>query len=115
MQLSKEAAMYTMFHELSAEQGERWISKLKPQSIGALWSEQPYAAFQDIPSTYVVSELDRVIPVAVQTTMIENAKAAQPKAFDVVVKIECGHEPILNKVNDLVAIVKNAASAPQWK
>ena len=104
-----------MFHELPPTEADHWISMLKPQSIGALWSEQKYAAWQDIPSTYVVSELDRVIPASVQTTMIEKAKAAQPKAFDVVERIECGHEPILNKIDNLVLIVKRAALAPLWK
>lgn len=74
-----------------------------------MWSSQTYAAWQDIPSTYVLCELDRVMPVQRQKGMINNARDVQPKAFDVVERLNTGHEPILTKIDDLVKIVENAA------
>ena len=74
-----------------------------------MWSSQSYAAWQDIPSTYVVCELDRVMPVERQEGMIKNAKEVQPKAFDIVETLQAGHEPILSKIGELVKIVEKAA------
>ncbi len=42
--------------------------------------------------------------------MIKNAKEVQPKAFDVVERLESGHEPILSKIDEMVKIVEKAAS-----
>ena len=106
--------MWSMFHEIPEQDADHWFSLLKPQSIGALWSEQTYAAWKNIPSTYVVCELDRVIPCQQQETMVEHAKAIQPKAFDMVRRIESGHEPIFHKIEDLVSTVREAASEPAW-
>ena len=77
--------------------------------MGALWNEQTYAAFKDIPSTYVVCELDRVVSVEQQERMIANAKEVQSGSFDVVERLQSGHEPILSKVGEMVGIMERAA------
>ena len=74
-----------------------------------MWSDQTYAAFKDIPSTYVVCELDRVVSVEQQEGMIENAKEVQPRAFDVVERLQSGHEPIVSKISELVGVIERAA------
>lgn len=74
-----------------------------------MWSDQTYTAFEDIPSTYVVCELDRVVPVEQQEGMIRNAKEVEPSAFDVVERLQCGHEPIFSKIKELVKVVERAA------
>jgi len=101
--------MQMMFHDIPTTQGEHWASMTKPHSLGAMWSEQSYVAWKDIPSTYVVCELDRIVPVAQQEKMIASAKEVQPKAFDVVEKLESGHEPIFSKIDEMVHIVERAA------
>lgn len=97
-----------MFHELSDAESQHWSSLLKPSSLGAMWSNQTYAAWKDIPSTYVLCQNDRVMPVERQEGMIKKAKEVQPKAFDVVESLESGHEPIFNKIDELVKIVEMA-------
>lgn len=74
-----------------------------------MWSDQTYAAFKDIPTTYVVCELDRIVPVEQQEGMIRNAKEVQSSAFDVVERLQSGHEPILSMVRELVGVVERAA------
>lgn len=74
-----------------------------------MWSDQTYAAFKDIPTTYVVCELDRIVPMEQQEGMIRNAKEMQSSAFDVVERPQSGHEPILSKVRELVGVVERAA------
>ncbi|KAI9840614.1 MAG: hypothetical protein M1837_001510 [Sclerophora amabilis] len=110
--LTREAAEWSMFHDIPASDGGHWFSLMKPQSIGALWSDLTYAAWEEIPSTYVVCETDRVIPLESQESMIANAKEVQPTAFDVVERINCGHEPIWSNIDDLVRILNMAADSP---
>lgn len=43
-----------------------------------------------------------------QEGMIKNAREVQPKAFDVVERLQSGHEPILSKINEMVEIVERA-------
>lgn len=105
----KHVAPYALFHDLPASEAEHWASLLEPHSIGALWSEQTYAAFKDIPSTYVVCELDRVVSVEQQERMIKSAKEVHSGAFDVVERLQSGHEPILSKVEELVCVMERAA------
>jgi len=104
------AAAYMFFHDLPEEDAQHWSALLKSHSLGAMWSKQTYAAWKDIPSTYVMCNQDRVVSVEKQEEMIKNAKEVQPKAFDVVERLESGHEPILSKIDEMVKIVEKAAS-----
>lgn len=114
MVLKKEVAMLALFHDLPAAEAEHWVPLLKPQSIGATWSTQTYAAWKDIPSTYVKCENDRVVPIDLQESMIANAREVQ-SAFDVVEKLECGHEPFLSNIGNMVAIMKKATGTNKKK
>ncbi|KAL6720030.1 hypothetical protein ACLMJK_001951 [Lecanora helva] len=106
--ISPQAAAFMFFHDLPEAESQHWASILKPHSLGAMWSSQTYTAWQDIPSTYVVCNLDRVMPVEKQEAMIRHAREVQPKAFDVVERVDSGHEPILSKIDDLVGVVERA-------
>ena len=113
--MSHTVASYALWHDLPEKEHEHWSSLLEPHSLGALFSKQTYAAWRDIPSTYVICELDRVVPVEIQQQMIRTAKDDQPKAFDVVEKLKCGHEPLLSNIDELVSIVQQAAKGTgEW-
>ena len=105
LRISPAAASFVFFHEMPEAESQHWSSLLKPHSLGALWSSLTYAAWQDIPSTYVVCDLDQAVPVARQEEMIKNAREVQPKAIDVVERLETGHQPFLTKIDELVKIV----------
>ena len=49
-----------------------------------------------------------------QEELIHNAKTVQPKALDVVERLDCGHEPHLAKTEELVHIIARAAKAESW-
>ena len=57
----------------------------------------------------MVCELDRAVSVEQQERMIRNAKEEQSGAFDVVERLQSGHEPILSKVGELVGVMERAA------
>ncbi|KAI9691967.1 MAG: hypothetical protein M1820_009645 [Bogoriella megaspora] len=109
--VSKEAAMYASFHDLTSEEGEKYYAMYKPQSVSAMWSKQvANEAWREIPSTYVYCTTDRIIPLEGQEQMVRNARELQPTAFDVEVTLETGHNPALSKVDELVEVVKKAAA-----
>ena len=108
VRIGKDAALHAMFHDIPPSEGEHWASLLEPHSLGAMWSEQTHAAFRNIPSTYVVCELDRIVPVEQQEGMIKNAKEVEPRAFDVVERLQSGHEPVLSVIGEMVGVVERA-------
>ena len=75
---------------------------------------QTYAAYKDIPSAYVMCTLDRVLPLQKQEEMVKRAQAVQPKAFDVVERLESGHEPILSVTPELAEVVKKMVETKGW-
>lgn len=97
-----------LFHDLPETEAQHWSSLLLPHSLGAMWSKQSSAAWMTIPSTYVVCELDRVMSVERQEGMMEKAREVEPRAFDVVERLESGHEPVLSRVGELVGVVGRA-------
>jgi pimeloyl-ACP methyl ester carboxylesterase len=56
-----------------------------PQSAGVYFSTQTYAAWKDIPSTYIIGDKDQshFSPTLVDM-MIKGAREIEPSAFDVV-------------------------------
>ena len=114
LSISPPFAVEGLFHDIPSSNGEHWASFLQTHSVGALWSKQTYAVWKDIPSTYVLCELDRIIPATEQETMIQRAKEIQPKAFGVVERLDCGHEPIYSKISELVGIVEKAIKDGVW-
>jgi hypothetical protein len=61
------------------------VAQLAPHSLGVYFSTATYAAWTDIPSTYLTGDTDQshFSPVMVDM-MIKGAQQIQPTAFDVV-------------------------------
>lgn len=112
--VTPEAARQIFFHDLPEGERERWARMLRPHSIGAMWSMQTYAAWRHVPSTHVVCEGDRVMPVERQEEMIREARKVEGRAFDQVFRLECGHEPVLAAIEDMVRIVGAAVEGERW-
>lgn len=109
MHMNHDPAMYAVFHDLEPAEAEHWYSLTKRQSVAAMWSKQKYEAWKDVPSTYVHCLNDRVVPPELQVQMVKNAREVQPSAFDMEVQLDTGHNPVLSKIGELVAVVKKAA------
>ena len=107
--MSREAASAALFHDLPAEEAEKWPSQLKSHSVGALWSTQRYAGWKDIPSAYIIANDDRIVPPSLQESLIAKAQATQPKAFGKIYRLDCGHEAPLSRPEEVAEIVKQLA------
>lgn len=71
---------------------------------GPFYDLQSYSAFKFIPSTYVVCELDKAVPAAVQEMI-----ATQPGANMVIERLKAGHSPFLSMPEETSNIIRKAA------
>lgn len=86
------------------------------------WSTSTYAAWRDIPYTFVVCEEDKVVPKEYLGYMFELVKTAKGREAievkegvkakegdDRIERVQAGHFPFLSKVNEMVGILRRAA------
>lgn len=92
------------YNDLPEEKANEWTSKLQYHATGAFFTPQAYSAFKFIPSTYVICELDKAIPAALQEMM-----ATQPGADMVIEKLNAGHSPFLSMPEETSDIIRKAA------
>lgn len=91
--VSAEDAKKIFYNDISSERGDELAAQLVPQSLGVYSSTATYAAWQDIPSTFLAGGTDQssFSPMMVEM-MIKGAQMVNPNAFDVVeVCKEGGH------------------------
>jgi pimeloyl-ACP methyl ester carboxylesterase len=98
------------YSDISDSVAEPWISKLKTHSYRTFYSTMTIEPWLQIPSSYLICTLDAAIPLPVQEMMIEAAQKKNPKAFDLVERIEAGHSPFLSKPEATAAYLERAAS-----
>ena len=97
----------TFYHDLSPEQAENWASKLQPHSYATKFIGTSSSSWRIIPSSYLICEDDRAIPVFVQEAMVKACKHAG--ADMVTEKVFSGHSPFLSKPDETVDFLRRAA------
>ena len=95
---------YRFYHDLSPTEAEAATGHLKMHSAGALWSPATYAAWKHIPSTFLVCENDRTIPLVAQEAMIGHVDANFT-----VERCAAGHAPMLSMPDFTAQVVRRAA------
>lgn len=75
-------------------------ARLTPQSVAAIATPQTVAAWEELPSTYVVSELDRAVPPPVQESMSTHAGT--------VVHLAASHSPFLSRPREVADVMLGA-------
>ncbi|KAK6225523.1 hypothetical protein QIS74_01570 [Colletotrichum tabaci] len=92
------------YNDLDDEAAREAVSGLRHHSYRTFSSKLTYAAWRDVPVTYIKCELDRAIPPQVQQRMIDVA------GRDVVVEsVETGHSPFLNKPDLVTTALRRSA------
>ena len=92
------------YHDVDAEEAEQAVARLGRHSVAALWTEPTYAAWKHVPSTYLVCEEDRAIPLFVQEAMI-----ARPGANFTVERCTSAHSPFMSMPDFTAEVVRRAA------
>jgi pimeloyl-ACP methyl ester carboxylesterase len=100
--ITPRMAREVFYADLTREESDRAISHLRPQSLAAFTETLKAAAWQTVPSTYVVCEQDRAIPVAAQELM--SARAANT------LRLSSSHSPFLSMPDDVARLIVDVAS-----
>ncbi|KAF2421125.1 alpha/beta-hydrolase [Tothia fuscella] len=95
---------YRFYHDVDPAIADENSAKLQHHAFKTFRSEQTYAAWKHIPSTYVVCEEDRAVPAEVQEHM-----ASQEGGLWTVKSLKSSHSPFLSMPKDLAEIIRKAA------
>jgi pimeloyl-ACP methyl ester carboxylesterase len=96
-----------MYHDLPLQEAQGWISKLRPQSLATFEDKTRSAAWRKIPTSYLVCEDDRAIPMEGQEAMIARIKE---EGGDIEVeRLFVSHSPYVAKPEETAAFLERAA------
>jgi pimeloyl-ACP methyl ester carboxylesterase len=96
--LTPENPEHVFYNDCPPEVARAAAAALAPQRKDALSQELRAAAWQGIPSTYVICERDNAIPPAAQERMSGHA--------DTVSRLDASHSPFLSRPHDVTAIIQ---------
>jgi pimeloyl-ACP methyl ester carboxylesterase len=89
---------HVFYNDCSPEVAEAAAAALVPQRKDAFRQELRAAAWERVPSTYVICERDNAIPPAVQERMSARSGTVS--------RIDAGHSPFLSRPHDVTAIIQ---------
>ncbi|KAH9895367.1 catalytic protein [Xylariomycetidae sp. FL2044] len=97
-----------LYHDLPADEAKYWESKIIYQSEAIQTTELTNAAWRYVPSTYLLCERDRGPPAPLQEVFAKTAGSQ-------VLRMDCGHSPMLSHTAELVDMVDRAAQTAAAK
>jgi pimeloyl-ACP methyl ester carboxylesterase len=96
--LTPDNPKHVFYNDCPPEVAEAAAAALVPQRKDVFSQQIRAAAWQRVPSTYVVCERDNAVPPAVQERMAENAGTIS--------RLDSGHSPFLSRPHDVTAIIQ---------
>jgi pimeloyl-ACP methyl ester carboxylesterase len=91
-------AQEIFFNDVSDEVAADAVSRLAPQSMAAVKDPVTAVAWRDVPTTYVICELDQAIPVPAQEMLAGRAGTVH--------RLQTSHSPFLSQPDEVVAIIR---------
>jgi pimeloyl-ACP methyl ester carboxylesterase len=101
-------AGHWFYNNLTPEQVDRYSGMLRSQAWIAYEQETTYAAFVDVPSWYLFTELDQVLPIQYQQGIVAAAEGAGAKVKTWTVR--SSHSPFLSMPEKTAQLIIEAAS-----
>ncbi|KAF2183819.1 alpha/beta-hydrolase [Zopfia rhizophila CBS 207.26] len=95
------------YNDLSAEEQQKWMSKLQTHAFATKKAKSTGAAWKEIPSSYLICEDDNAIPKVAQEAMTKGAKDAGAEMEIEVIK--ASHSPFLSQPDRVVEFIRRAA------
>jgi len=89
-----------LYGDCTPEQAALAAGLLRPQSVAAIATPQTAAAWHDVPSTYVICELDRAVPPPAQEAMAARAGTVH--------RLPASHSPFFSRADEVTQIVLDA-------
>jgi pimeloyl-ACP methyl ester carboxylesterase len=90
------------YEDVEAGEAARAIARLRPQSVPSITEKLTIAAWETIPSSYVICEQDQAVPPALQEHMASRA--------GIVHRLPTGHSPFLSRPTELATLITEIAS-----
>ena len=94
---------HVFYNDCSPEAADRAVAQLRPHSRASVVQELTTAAWQTVPSTYVICERDNAIPPAVQEMLAARCGT--------VLRLDTSHSPFLSRPDDVAALIQEALAA----
>ncbi|WP_437968095.1 alpha/beta hydrolase [Sorangium sp. So ce260] len=98
--LPPESARDVFYNDCTDEVAAAAVAALLPQSRASFAQPLSAAAWQELPSTYVICERDNAVPVFAQEAMSQRARRVR--------RLDASHSPFLSRPDDVVALVHDA-------
>ena len=95
------------YHDCPAGEADRAVSMLRSQAWAVSLCPGRYTAYKDIPTSYLLCEHDRALPVAAQKSFVDAARAAGSKIH--AEQLASGHSPFLSKPKETVDFIRRVA------
>lgn len=86
------------YNDLSEESAAAAAAQLQPLSMRAIETPVSAVAWRDVPTTYVICELDNAIPVPAQEMLAGRAGTVH--------RLEASHSPFWSKPDEVVEIIR---------
>lgn len=103
-----DAPRELFYHDLSKEEGDYWVTKLKRQALRVMveGGEHAYAGWLDVPVQVLATTEDKAFPIQAQRMLVQGAKDA---GADITVReIMSSHSPMLSKPQETANFILEA-------
>ncbi|CZT01534.1 uncharacterized protein RCO7_02122 [Rhynchosporium graminicola] len=110
--LPDDVSKAIFYHDLPSDEADEWVSQLKSQSLTTCLTKTTSAAWKKIPSTYLICENDRPIPLQLQESMIATIK--EEGGIIDTERLFVSHSPHLVIPEKVVGFLRRAAGE-DWK
>jgi Alpha/beta hydrolase family len=90
------------YNDLDEETAQSWVSKLKVHSWPTLASPLSYAAWQHVPSAYLLCEADQAIPIQAQEGMVAASGMVSERC-------SASHSPFLSQPEVTASFIRRQA------
>ena len=95
------------YHDLTSEDAENFVSKLRNHSIATFREKARSAAWRKIPSAYLICDDDQIFPVQGQEAMVDIVR--QGGGEIVVEHVNASHSAHLSQPSAVVNFLRRAA------
>ncbi|EMD00542.1 hypothetical protein BAUCODRAFT_173198 [Baudoinia panamericana UAMH 10762] len=97
------------YQDCSLESAREAAECLRPQSMSSLQSVASDTGQPDVPSLYILCELDRAIPAGIQRGFVRVLQEQKEQAD--VMSLQTGHSPFLSRPRETARIITNFSLA----
>lgn len=92
------------YGDMTAQDQEYHAKRLRPHSYRCFYQKLGYAAYKDVPSTYIFAEKDQAIPIEAQRGMVKGSGVEWTEVI-----LDTDHSPFWTKPKEVADAVRRAA------